>query len=50
VKFFLDHDVPAEVDRVLHQVGHEVIELRQILPAHASDCEAFEYAANRAYS
>jgi hypothetical protein len=28
VKFFLDHDVPAEVGRVLRQIGHEVIELR----------------------
>jgi predicted nuclease of predicted toxin-antitoxin system len=44
VKFFLDHDVPAEVGRVLRQVGHEVIELRQVLPAHASDFEAFGYA------
>jgi hypothetical protein len=43
VKFFLDHDVPAEVGRVLRQVGHEVIELRQVLPPHASDFEALEY-------
>jgi hypothetical protein len=32
VKFFLDHDVPTEVGRVLRQEGHEVIELRQVLP------------------
>jgi predicted nuclease of predicted toxin-antitoxin system len=44
VKFFLDHDVPAEVGRVLRQVGHEVIELRQVLPPHVSDFEALEYA------
>ena len=44
MKFFLDHDVPAEVGRVLRQVGHEVIELRQVLPPHASDFEALEYA------
>jgi predicted nuclease of predicted toxin-antitoxin system len=44
VKFFLDHDVPAEVGRVLRQVGHEVIELRQVLPPHTCDFEALEYA------
>jgi predicted nuclease of predicted toxin-antitoxin system len=44
VKFFLDHDVPAEIGRVLSQVGHEVIELRQVLPPHASDFEALDYA------
>jgi hypothetical protein len=42
VKFFLDHDVPAEVGRVLRQVGHEVIELRQVLPPHTCDFEALE--------
>jgi hypothetical protein len=40
VKFFLDHDVPAEVGRVLRQVNHEVIELRQVLPPHTSNFEA----------
>jgi predicted nuclease of predicted toxin-antitoxin system len=44
VKFFLDDDVPTEVGRVLRQEGHEVIELRQVLPAHASDFRAFGYA------
>ena len=44
MKFFLDHDVPTEVGRVLRQEGHEVIELRQVLPVHASDFEAFGYA------
>ena len=44
MKFFLDHDVPTEVGRVLRQEGHEVIELRQVLPVQASDFEAFGYA------
>ena len=44
MKFFLDHDVPTEVGRVLRQEGHEVIELRQVLPVHASDLEVFGYA------
>jgi predicted nuclease of predicted toxin-antitoxin system len=45
VKFFLDHDVPAEIARVLRQEGHEVIELRQVLPVHASDRDVFGYAS-----
>ena len=44
MRFFLDHDVPTEVGRVLRQEGHEVIELRQVLPVQASDFEAFGYA------
>jgi hypothetical protein len=44
VKFFLDHDVPVEVARVLRQEGHEVTELREVLPIRASDVEAFSYA------
>ena len=44
MKFFLDHDEPTEVGRVLRQEGHEVIEPRQVLPVHASDFEAFGYA------
>jgi predicted nuclease of predicted toxin-antitoxin system len=44
VKFFLDHDVPAEVARVLRQEGHKVTELREVLPIRASDVEVFSYA------
>ena len=44
MRFFIDHDVPAEVARVLRQEGHEVIELRQVLPVHATDAEALGYA------
>ena len=42
--------MPATVYRYLvnlpnvRGVGHEVIELRQVLPPHASDFEALEYA------
>ena len=45
MKFFLDHDVPAEVARVLRQDGHEVSELRQVLPVQASDSEVFDYVS-----
>ena len=43
MKFFLDHDVPAEVARVLRQEGHDVIELRQVLPVQTTDSEVFDY-------
>ena len=41
---FLDHDVPVEVARVLRQEGHEVTELREVLPIRASDVEVFSHA------
>lgn len=44
MKFFLDHDVPAEVGRVLRQEGHKVTEPRQVLCVQADDGEAFNYA------
>ena len=44
MKFFLDHDVPVEVALVLRQEGHEVTELREVLPIRASDVEVFSYA------
>jgi predicted nuclease of predicted toxin-antitoxin system len=37
VRFFLDHDVPKEIARVLRQAGHEVIELRQVLATYSND-------------
>lgn len=44
MKFFLDHDVPVEVARVLRQEGHEVTQLREVLPVRANDIAAFGYA------
>lgn len=44
MRFFLDHDVPTEVARVLKQEGHEATELREVLPVGASDAEAFQFA------
>jgi predicted nuclease of predicted toxin-antitoxin system len=44
VRFFLDHDVPAEVARVLRQEGHEALELRRVLSVQATDPEVFDYA------
>jgi predicted nuclease of predicted toxin-antitoxin system len=44
VRFFLDHDVPADIARVLRHVGHEVVELREVLDVEARDEEVFAYA------
>jgi len=44
VRFFLDHDVPAEVARVLRCEHHEVTELREVLPATAEDLDVLRYA------
>jgi predicted nuclease of predicted toxin-antitoxin system len=37
VKFFFDHDVPADAARVLRQEGHDVVELRDVLPIDSTD-------------
>jgi len=44
VKSSLDHDVPAEIARVLRQERHEVIELRQVLLVQATDSDVFNDA------
>jgi hypothetical protein len=37
VKFLLDHDVPDDLSFSLESLGHEVVKLREILPAAAPD-------------
>jgi predicted nuclease of predicted toxin-antitoxin system len=44
VRFFLDHDVPAEAAHVLRHEGHEVTVLREVLPVTTVDLDAFKYA------
>jgi predicted nuclease of predicted toxin-antitoxin system len=44
VRFFLDHDIPAELARVLRSAGHEVVELHEVLPITARDDEVFKHA------
>ena len=44
MRFFLDHDVPADIARVLRQEGHDVLELRNALPVNVSDQEVFRFA------
>ena len=44
MRFFLDHDVPAEMVGVLRRERHEVTTLREVLPVTASDREVLDYA------
>jgi predicted nuclease of predicted toxin-antitoxin system len=37
VRFFLDHDVPADVAVVLRTRGHDVVQLREILSPETPD-------------
>jgi hypothetical protein len=32
VKFLLDHDVPDDLTYLLHELGHDVVRLRDVLP------------------
>lgn len=45
MRFLLDHDAPDDLEYSLRALEHEVIHLRQVLPATASDLEALGYAA-----
>jgi predicted nuclease of predicted toxin-antitoxin system len=47
VTFSLDHDVPADVARVLRHEGHGVSELRDVLPVAASELEVLRQAGER---
>ena len=44
LRFFLDHDVPVEIARVLRREMHEVVELREVLAVTSRDEEVFAYA------
>ncbi|MGH8019181.1 MAG: DUF5615 family PIN-like protein [Opitutaceae bacterium] len=37
MRFFLDHDVATDVAMVLRQRGHDVVELRTVLPPDTPD-------------
>jgi predicted nuclease of predicted toxin-antitoxin system len=47
MKFFLDHDVPAEVGRVLASDGHEVVKVAEAMPITSADHEVFREASAR---
>ena len=44
MKFFCDHDVPGEAARALRSEGHDVTELREVLPVVATDADVLGYA------
>jgi len=44
VKFFLDHDVPADLAPILRHWDHEAVMLREVLPVDTPDHQAFAYA------
>lgn len=44
MKFFLDHDVPAEVSRVLSQAGHDVRKVMEVMSPTTIDSEVLAYA------
>jgi predicted nuclease of predicted toxin-antitoxin system len=48
VNFFLDHDVPADVGRVLRLKGHGAQFLEEVLPRTTDDRSALSYAMARA--
>lgn len=47
MRFLLDHDVPAEVGRVLVRGGHESTRLAEVMPATAPDDDVFQAAQAR---
>lgn len=46
MKFPLDHDVPDDLSHLLHQLRHEVVLLRTILPATTPDEQVLADAIN----
>ncbi|HEY5043402.1 MAG TPA: DUF5615 family PIN-like protein [Verrucomicrobiae bacterium] len=44
MKFFLDHDVPDEVEQLLRYWNHETKRLREVLPITAPDEVVFDFA------
>ena len=47
MNFFLDHDVPAELGRMLRLKGHDVQILHEILPQETDDLSALRYAVGK---
>ena len=44
MRIFLDHDVPADLALLLRHWRHEVVLLRDVLPADTPDEQAFAHA------
>ena len=47
MRFFLDHDVPAEAAHLLRHWGHEITLLKEALPITATDEAAFDHARQK---
>lgn len=47
IQFFLDHDVPAEIARVLVSAGYSAETLKQHLPTNATDEEVLAFAISK---
>ena len=45
MNFFLDHDVPADIGRMLRLKGHIVQRLEEVLPTTTGDLPTLQYAA-----
>ena len=46
MNFLLDHDVPAEIARVLVQAGHQVVLVGTVMTPETADAQVLEYAVN----
>lgn len=44
MKFLLDHDVPEDIVYSLLALGHDVVRLREVLPATSGDEEVLNFA------
>ena len=44
MKFLLDHDVPDDLTYLLHELGHDVVHLRDVLSREASDPHVLLFA------
>lgn len=44
MKFLLDHDVATDLARVLRSRGHDVVELREVLPQDTLDPDVWAHA------
>ncbi len=47
MNFFLDHDVPVDVGRMLRLKGHGIQYLHEVLPKTADDLSSLRYAVSR---
>ena len=47
MKFLLDHDVPDDLTYLLHELGHDVVRLRDVLPTESSDSDVLRFALER---